>query len=436
MRTLYYRWNLRLKASVPIASKGTATFSRRFLLLLFILFSLSSPSFALTQNHILNIESAKIGDYAEITVNTSQKTRPEMIKLEGPSRIALVFHNSRIDAPMMIESRSPLINMIQAMQFDENTVYVMIEPKEELSYEFTSFIGRNKVMLELSKARPGSKKRIAPSPAEKKVAEVPNTYQIITEGSFVPEIITEEAEEQIIEISIEVQAMPPAKPVVLPKKIKLTELPVKEIKEVRGIKEIAPIPGTLKGVVIVIDPGHGGRDPGYVGRSGIMEKALTYKIALNLKKLLDAAGAKTIFTRTGDVEIKNRNIVRLANAKNADMFIAIHLNSFTTPRINGCETFYFTPKSRNFANTMQKNLSRTIKMRSRGVKRETYYTIHHTRMPAILVETGYLTNPTDEKKILTLEFRRQIALGIYKGIVEYAKINKYGRNNSGSPRSI
>jgi N-acetylmuramoyl-L-alanine amidase len=146
-------------------------------------------------------------------------------------------------------------------------------------------------------------------------------------------------------------------------------------------------------------------------------------VALTLKRLLTDAGAKAILTREKDVEIKNKDIVNAANSNNADMFVAIHFNSYTSPRISGCETHYFTPLSKKFANIMQKNVSSTIKIRNRGVKRNTYYVIHHAKMPSVLVEAGYLTNPGEERKILTLQFRRLIAMGICRGIIEYAKMS-------------
>jgi N-acetylmuramoyl-L-alanine amidase len=180
-------------------------------------------------------------------------------------------------------------------------------------------------------------------------------------------------------------------------------------------------------MTIVIDPGHGGRDPGYVGRSGILEKRLTYRVALRLKMLLNDAGARVILTRNGDTEIKNHDIAALANSKNADLFVAVHFNSFTSSRIKGSTTFYFTPQSKRFAKVIEKNVSRTTGLKDRGVKKETYYVCHHTQMPAVIVEAGYLTNSQDERLILDPKFRQSIALGICKGIKEYVKITSIWR---------
>jgi N-acetylmuramoyl-L-alanine amidase CwlD len=462
-------WNLRLKVAVPCVTlnevkglpqkilrsaqndkSGTEAFSLRFLSICVILFSLSSFSFAAEKNTILSIESAKMGDYAEITVNTSLKVKPEVITLDSPNRIALVFHDSVIPAPMTVASKSHLINIIQAMQFDENTVYVMIEPTEELSYDFTSFIGRNRVMLELSRARAGAKKRIAPSPAQKTIEER-QEYQVITEEVIETEVITEEISEpeQIIAAPEETPAPVPApvkisKPVRPENLIPVAKLPVREIKEIRGqaaapvvaAPVIVPTSNDLKGMVIIVDPGHGGKDPGYVGLSGILEKNMTLKVALELKKMLDASGAKVIMTRSGDKFVSNKKKVAAANAKKASLYVAIHFNSFPSPRIRGCETFYFSKKSKAFARIMEKCAVSTAKFKNRGTRKFAYYVIHKTLMPSVLIEAGYLTNPDEERLISTPEYRKNIALGIYKGIMEYAKMKKYGRNIASTPHSI
>lgn len=188
----------------------------------------------------------------------------------------------------------------------------------------------------------------------------------------------------------------------------------------------------LKGKVIVIDPGHGGRDPGFVGVSGILEKNLTLKVSIKLKNILVRKGAKVIMTRIADVTTKNREIVDLANRNNADLFIAIHMNAYTSPKVSGCQAFYFNKNSKKFANIVEKNCASEIRRPNRGIRKETYYTVHHTKMPAVLIEAVYLTNPREEKLIRDPVFQTKIATGIYKGIAEYVKISPKWRK---SPRS-
>jgi N-acetylmuramoyl-L-alanine amidase CwlD len=419
MTNILNAWNLRLKASVPINIKGTATFSRRFLILLILMVLFCSCSFADGKVKILKVEDKMIGAYDEVSVFTSENIKPEVIMLESPNRIALAFSNSSIEAPVTLPGSSPLIRMIQAAQFDENTVYVIVEPNEALSYDYASLIGRNKFILEFTKAKPESRKVVVPSAPETVEAVKPGTPEVIeieklpvveiTEALPVTELVTEE-------IMITAEAKKPVK-----------KIRPEEISKIPPV-EISKIPLTLQGRTIVIDPGHGGRDPGYVGKSGIFEKFLNMKIALKLEKLLKKAGAKVIMTRTRDISIKDSAIVRAANGKRADMFVSIHLNCYVSPRIGGCETFYFTPRSKKFAKIMEKNVSRTIKLKNRGVKKVTYYVVHHTTMPSVLVESAYLTNPKEEKLILDTKFQERVAYGMYKGIQEYAKISSWQRS--------
>jgi len=420
-----------LKASVPIEIRGTATFSRRFrtlplvigILLVLGIWSLVIPCSASEPVKIIKVESKTIGQFDEVHVFTSQNIKPEIILLESPNRVAMAFSNARIDAPLTLPGPSPLIRMIQAAQFDENTVYVIVEPNEKLTYEFASIIGRNKFILEFTKARPGAAKVVAPSaPQTAEVFQIVTAEEIVEAEKPVAAAVTSNISLHTSEISL-----PP--PVIEA----ITEEAVPVIKAAKPVKiikqaEISKIPLPLKGKTIVIDPGHGGRDPGFVGKSGIFEKFLNLKIALKLRKFLTDAGAKVIMTRTKDLNIPNSGIVKVANDSNADIFVAIHLNSYASPRAGGSQTYYFTPQSKTFAKTMQKCLCQTIKLRNRGVRKVTYYTVHHTKMPAVLVESAYLTNPREEKLVLDPKFQSNVALGLYKGIKEYVRISSWQRS--------
>lgn len=414
--------------------------TKKLLLLLLVLCSASWVHAAI-RNKIVNVDVKKVGRYAEVTVYTTMNIRPEIITLDSPNRVAMVFHNSTIDSATTVASNSPLLNLVQAAQFDEDTVYVIVEPKEELTYEFASIVGRKKALLEFSKARPGSRHRIAPSPAvepeeETPVAEVQKTatneiYEVITTEVMGPEQEEPAPESTVITVissaetssAIASAEQNPASQKPLIEALKVAR-PVKKIRAAVQPKQPVTAERPLEGFTVVVDPGHGGRDPGYIGRSGILEKNLTIRVALRLEKLLSDAGARVVLTRRGDVDRKNKSKVEMANGDGADLFVAIHFNSFSSPRIGGCETYYFSDPSREFARVMEKQLSRTVKLKNRGVKKVNYYVIHHTLMPSVLVEAGYLTNPREEKLILTPAYREVIASGICKGITEYVKMSR------------
>ncbi len=389
--------------------------------LLFVIWILSFglSGLAVEPNKVIKVEAEMAGRYAEVTVHTSQKVKPDIITLESPNRIALVFNNSRIDAPVTIPGPSSFIRMIQAAQFDENTVYVIVEPNENLSYDFTSILGRNKVILELSKANPGAVNRVvaASAPVTPEAVKVATPEEVSARVQPVSTAETVETTQEVVVVTEEV---------VVPEKEKAPSPEIETMPPSPVVSTMPPSPTKklpLKGKVIVVDPGHGGRDPGYVGSSGIFEKKLNLAIALKLRKMLNAAGAKVVMTRVTDISVKNRDVVAMANASGAHLFVAIHLNSFISPKIGGCETYYFTPQSRRFANVMERYLSRTIHIKGRGVKKVTYYAVHHTLMPAVLVEPVYLTNPLEERLVMRPQYQQAIATGIFKGITEYVKMN-------------
>jgi len=180
----------------------------------------------------------------------------------------------------------------------------------------------------------------------------------------------------------------------------------------------------LKDKIIVIDPGHGGRDPGTIGFSGTYEKNANLAQSLEIARALESAGATVLLTRDTDRSMHMKDVVRFASDNKADIFIAVHYNSFMSPYVTGTETYYFTPESRMLARVIHRNLVNGIRRRDRGIKRVMYYAIHHSTMPAILVEPGYITNRTEEKLAFSASFQKEVASDILKGVAEYFNMMK------------
>ncbi len=180
----------------------------------------------------------------------------------------------------------------------------------------------------------------------------------------------------------------------------------------------------LKNKVIVIDAGHGGKDPGTIGYSGSYEKDATLLLALKISETLERAGATVLLSRERDTTPNLSETARLANNNKVDIFISVHYNSFPWQNVSGTETYYYTPQSRLLARVIHKNLVRGIKRKNRGIKRVMYYTIHHAAMPSVLIEPGYLTNPKEEKLAFNPAFQKEVSFDILKGVVEYFSILK------------
>ena len=174
---------------------------------------------------------------------------------------------------------------------------------------------------------------------------------------------------------------------------------------------------------VVIDPGHGGPDPGAIGIGGMREADVVLEVSKIVKKLLSERGVNAILTRKSEVNLDLYPRVSFANNTNADIFVSIHANASRGKRrdINGLETFYFRGwRGRLLAKRIQKQILRVSPgSPDRGVKQGRFYVIKNTRMPAVLVEIGFLTGRLDARRLEKITHRKRLAYAIAKGILEY-----------------
>jgi N-acetylmuramoyl-L-alanine amidase len=186
-----------------------------------------------------------------------------------------------------------------------------------------------------------------------------------------------------------------------------------------------PLPSVPRnGTVVVIDPGHGGRDPGAIGIGGIRESTIVLDISRQVVSLLKQQGVEAVLTRSGDEEIDLEPRVRFAERANADIFVSIHANAFDARRtdVNGIETFYYSGGSgQPLARAVQNSLVRELGARDRGVKTANFYVIRYTSMPAILVEAGFLTGSEDSAILASAAGRSRIANAIARGVLQYLR---------------
>ena len=184
------------------------------------------------------------------------------------------------------------------------------------------------------------------------------------------------------------------------------------------------LPGVAKGrFTVVIDPGHGGPDPGAVGIGGLRETDVVLDVSLQVARLLQDRGVRVFLTRTTEVDVDLPPRVSLANSSGADAFLSIHANALTMerPDVNGIETFFFqSPLSRALASAVQAEvLSVSPGSPDRGVKPGRFFVIRRTVMPSALVETGFVTGELDSPRLATAAHRQQLALAIARGILNY-----------------
>ncbi|MDY6843196.1 MAG: N-acetylmuramoyl-L-alanine amidase [Thermodesulfobacteriota bacterium] len=218
-----------------------------------------------------------------------------------------------------------------------------------------------------------------------------------------------------------------------------------------------------KGLVVVLDPGHGGKDGGAKGPSGLLEKDVVLSIAKKVNRELESkAGYKVYMTRNDDTYISLEDRGSFANSKEADLFVSIHANASLNRKACGIETYFLSPakdkeammvaarenavsniemddlqiilsdlmlyskvnESSLFAGCIQRDIIKNLngkysRVKDNGVKQAPFYVLCGTKMPAVLIEVSFISNPREEKKLRSPAFQREIAQSIVKGIIRY-----------------
>ncbi|GGB28522.1 hypothetical protein GCM10011409_02310 [Lentibacillus populi] len=176
----------------------------------------------------------------------------------------------------------------------------------------------------------------------------------------------------------------------------------------------------LNNKTIVIDAGHGGKDTGAIGATGIHEKNLTYKTALELQQELSTLGANVILTREKDDYISLASRTSLANIANTDAFVSIHYNSVPElPDVTGIGTYYYDDRNKSLANYIQKEVIKETQANDRGAAFEDFQVIRQNFKPAVLVELGFISNHEKEQLLRTDWYQKQLVNGIVAGLTKY-----------------
>ena len=304
-------------------------------------------------------------DYLDIYCTGNVKAKGLLLE----NQLLIDFPGAKISKDLRISKKylkkSKRIKNIRVKQVDSKTARVIIDLKNNIDYDIVNVFGRNKSVIEISD-RIGKAERIMAS-WEKK------------------------------------------------------NLKTKR----RAIKAYKYKPSTkgkdksLRGKVIVLDPGHGGRDPGAISPNGIPEKLLTLQAARKAAYYLKSAGATVYLTRNSDRRNNLKDIVKFVNKIRPDIFISIHYNYTDRRSISGTETYYYKRDSRRLALVLHRTLINGLKRRDRGLRKARYYAIRHTIVPAVLLEPVYISNYNEEKLARSPQFQRELAIDILKGVKAY-----------------
>lgn len=191
----------------------------------------------------------------------------------------------------------------------------------------------------------------------------------------------------------------------------------------------------LSGQIIVLDPGHGGPDPGAVQGEAI-EKDISLSVSLKLRDYLQQQGALVVMTRETDIDLADKELkgysrrkvqdlkrrLELINHSEADFFASIHLNAIPSSKWKGAQTFYSGQfkESKRGAKFIQEELRRNLENTNREAKTSnSIYILKNSEVPGVLVEIGFLSNPTEREMLRQEEYQEQVAASIYQGIMRY-----------------
>lgn len=435
-------------------------------------------------SYVTAVRTWPTGEVTRVAIEVSGPFDYKYDRLQNPYRVYFDIKGAkpRIDgkSAWIRDVTDKLVTRIRVAETSPGTTRVVVDVTGPVDVSPSQLTSPSRLMIEL---RPAASMPVAPVPTES--ATLPSQPaplarpEVPAEAPRVVEVRTEAPKTELPKTELpktETARAEARKPTPAPK---LAPEPAPVVKEPSAVssselaKAARPASGSssltralgLKLNRIVLDAGHGGHDQGTSGPKGLVEKELVLDVTLRLGKLIEQGlGAEVIYTRSDDTFIPLEGRTDLANEKKADLFLSIHANSSSIPRISGVETYYlnFTDskeamalasrenaasqrsifelqdllqkitlhekidESREFANRVQSSLFafslRTFPgQQNRGLKKAPFVVLIGAQMPSILAEIGFVTNPREEQLLKRPDYRQKIADALYKGVSKYAE---------------
>lgn len=205
--------------------------------------------------------------------------------------------------------------------------------------------------------------------------------------------------------------------------------------EIAALHQKIHTPQVAKREVIIVDAGHGGKDAGASSKKDkYEEKTLTLETAQLISNYLEELGYKAILTRSHDVFVPLETRAEIANSTEADLFVSIHYNYSPSHEAEGIEVYYYKEEkhpqssritqSKELGQEVLKKIVKNTGAESRGVKQANFAVVRQTKMPAILIEAGFLSNPNEREKIKDKKYQQALAKGIASGVDQYLGARK------------
>ncbi len=180
--------------------------------------------------------------------------------------------------------------------------------------------------------------------------------------------------------------------------------------------------GSAQGHTVALDAGHGGRDPGAIGPSGLREAEVVLDVAQRVRDLLSQDGVRVLMIRDTDTTVELDDRTRMAREGGATVFVSIHANASTRAAVNGTETYYLTPQSLALAQMIQDELGAVLGIPSRGIRTANFIVLRDNDVPSVLVETAYISHADDEAHLRDQEFRKEIAAAVHRAIMRFLAV--------------
>ncbi|QRG68139.1 N-acetylmuramoyl-L-alanine amidase family protein [Brevibacillus choshinensis] len=318
-----------------------------------------------------------------VRIDTSMSVRAESFTLEGPNRIVLDLPQTALDDDLLELSRRSNDGVVSVGETEEHDPDASLDEDqdEDSQLDETAEPSDSSEEQDAQASEPEAKPLIA-SLRYSQYSASPDTVRVVIELNQKSQYNVAYTDDGI--------------------EVKVTPKPQKT------------------GFLIVVDAGHGGKDPGTLGAAGNHEKDYNLAVANKVVALLGQYKEfQVVPVRTTDVFYELSERVAIANERNADLFLSIHANAFPKATAGGTETFYYNANSKTFAQIVHKHLQGATQFTDRGYKQSGYYVIKNTKMPAVLTETGFLSNPSENAKLTNPAFQDKIAQALVAAIREY-----------------
>jgi len=319
-----------------------------------------------------------------LEIRTDDGVQPRAQLIFGPTRLVIDLPGTRLGRPKQLEQFSGAVTAMRIAQFDRDTTRIVIEfapgyTIDPSRIQFRYNTARNWI-VELPQPQFNQALAGTPPPTEGQSLNLP-------------------------------QAPVPPRPL----------FPVAPTP--RPNPTLTPIPAGRP--IVIVDPGHGGPDPGAVGIGGLRETDIVLDIGRQVAAILTQQGITAVLTRDAEYDLGLEPRVQMANRANAAVFVSIHANaiSMSRPDVNGLETYYFN-SGQELAAVIHRSILESVDVRDRRVRQARFYVLRHTRMPSVLVETGFVTGAEDAARLRDPGHRSRMANAIARGILRYL-----GRSN-------